>query len=302
MIHYFSTQETEGIKAYYSENGYVVIKDIIPEADLEAFSRSYEQLKSSRGYYFRSQDTNRAERLQINEEGFIERSILHPNELIFQNEFKSLTEKIVYSNIISQLLSLIGSYEKYIVWQTMFFDKSTGTVPHQDHYYLDSTPPGNLIASWFALETIHEDSGAFFVVPKSHKGPLISKQAANFEDHEEYVVKVKNLIDEQKYEFQPMPLQKGSVLLWHPFLIHGAFSNQNPNYSRKSFTAHYVPSTCSPRASTPTVSTFNPNILTWKKSNLEQAKTYLNYARYWAEVNFRSKDTRPKMEMRASEY
>ena len=125
----------------------------------------------------------------------------------------------------------------------MFFDKSTGTVPHQDYYYLDTDPPGHLVAGWFALEDIQEDAGAFFVVPKSHMGPLIKRKTniPQFSDHEEYVTKVQKLITEQNYEPKPMLLEKGSVLFWHPFLVHGAFQNANPNHSIKSFTAHFLP-------------------------------------------------------------
>lgn len=307
MINYFLQQQAQDIKAYYEENGYVVIKDAISDSELETFYKSYERLKSSKGYYFRSQDTNRAEQLKVNSEGFIEHSILNPNRIVLQNNFRKAAEKIIYANTVSNLLSLLSGQPKHVVWQTMFFDKSTGTIAHQDHYYLDSNPPGHLIAAWFALEDIQEDAGTFFVVPKSHNGPLIKRQSLEegFADHDDYVVKIKNLISEQNYEFKPMPLQKGSILLWHPFLLHGAFPNQNPHHSRKSFTAHYLPHAYSPlgiSSVAPTVSTANPNVLVWKKSALEQAKSYINYVRYWAEVNFRSENTRPKMEMRVSKY
>jgi phytanoyl-CoA hydroxylase len=36
-------------------------------------------------------------------------------------------------------------------------------------------------------------------------------------------------------------LKKGDILLWHPYTIHGSYQNQNPAYSRKSFTAHFHP-------------------------------------------------------------
>ena len=44
----------------------------------------------------------------------------------------------------------------------MFFDRSTGTVEHQDSWYLDTDPPGNLVGVWYALEDIQGPTTAGF--------------------------------------------------------------------------------------------------------------------------------------------
>ena len=36
-----------------------------------------------------------------------------------------------------------------------------------------------------------------------------------------------------------MTLNRGDILLWHPFLIHGAFNCKDETLSRKSFTSHF---------------------------------------------------------------
>jgi phytanoyl-CoA hydroxylase len=297
----FLSNQTQAIKNYYEEYGYVVVKDVISSDKITAFQDSYNLLKASKKYYFLSQDTNRVEKLEINSQGFIEHSILNPIDLVFQNTFSHAALDIVTSPIVSQLLATLSNRQKHIIWQTMFFDKSTGTVPHQDHYYLDSDPPGSLIACWFALEDIHPDSGTFFVVPRSHKGKLI---AANSTKHEDYVRKIQTLIKDQHYTPQPMPLAKGSVLFWHPFLIHGAFENANPNYSRKSFTAHYLPQGYG-RLGQPLplqVTSPNPDILLWKKTIIEHLKASVRHLRFWAMYNLRDKQQPSKMEMRSSQY
>ena len=75
----------------------------------------------------------------------------------------------------------------------MYFDKNAGTPPHQDGYYLDTLPVGNLTAAWIALEDIDERAGRFYVVPNS--------QSINFDLTEEeiktsdlYEKKVKNYL------------------------------------------------------------------------------------------------------------
>ncbi|MGA7937721.1 MAG: hypothetical protein WCA35_29505, partial [Kovacikia sp.] len=37
-------------------------------------------------------------------------------------------------------------------------------------------------------------------------------------------------------------LRQGDALFWHPNTIHGALPTVDPQYSRKSSTAHYIPS------------------------------------------------------------
>jgi phytanoyl-CoA hydroxylase len=303
----FLPNQTQEIQTYYEEYGYVVVRDIISNEKIAALTESYETLKASRNYYFWSQDTNRVEKLAVNKQGFIEHSILQPIELVFQQTFRESTLNIVASAAISQLLNVLSGQEKHIIWQTMFFDKSTGTVAHQDHYYLDSDPPGNLVACWFALENIHKDAGPFFVIPKSHKGCLIDRNydVTEFSDHSEYVKKIEKLIDEKGYFPQPMLLEKGSVLFWHPFLIHGAFQNINPEYSRKSLTAHYLPQGYGRLGQSfypTTASLANPNILVWKKSMLDSVKASVRHLRFWAMFNLRPKNKPSAMEMRSSQY
>ncbi len=302
----FSSDQRTEIQTYFQENGYVVIRNVISEEQIGFFMENYERFKSAKSYFYRSQDTNRGEQVAINEQGFIEHSILNPTDLVFQKRLRTSVANIIYSSAISQLLTTITERQQHTVWQTMFFDKSTGTVAHQDHYYLDTEPAGNLIACWFALETIEIDAGPFFVIPKSHKGPVISSQlGSKFADHKEYVAKMQQLIDENNYRPQPMPLEKGSILLWHPYLVHGAFQNLNPLHSRKSFTAHYIPegyTKLGRQTLDARKASFNPNILVWKKSMLEQAKEHLRYFRNWREVKFRNDDDQSHMEMRGTKY
>jgi phytanoyl-CoA hydroxylase len=307
MSQTFLSNETQEIKNYYEENGYVIVKDAISKNKITDFINKYESFKVSKNYFFRSQDTNRPEKLSINEEGFIERSILNPIELVFQKDFCKSASSIICSDSISQILRTLTDKQKHVVWQTMFFDKSTGTVAHQDHYYLDSDPAGNLVACWYALEDIQEDAGAFFVIPKTHKGFVISRKTdvPLFSDHEEYAQNIQNLIKEQSYQPQSMLLKKGSVLFWHPFLIHGAFQNINPNHSRKSFTAHFLPfgyGRLGISKVKPTIASINPDILFWKKNLLHHAEASVRHWRYWLQVNLRPKSQRPYLEMRSTEY
>jgi ectoine hydroxylase-related dioxygenase (phytanoyl-CoA dioxygenase family) len=92
---------------------------------------------------------------------------------------------------------------------------------------------------WYALENIHEGSGPFFVSPRSHKLGLLDRAA--YPEHRDFVVAVRKLIADNHLELTPCLLRRGDVLIWHPYLIHGAFSQTDASQSRKSFTSHFYP-------------------------------------------------------------
>src|SRR5690606_27152149 len=46
---------------------------------------------------------------------------------------------------------------------------------------------------------------------------------------------------ERKLVCEAPALKKGDVLFWHGKTIHGSLATTQPEYSRQSFTAHYMP-------------------------------------------------------------
>jgi phytanoyl-CoA hydroxylase len=243
----FTVAETTAIKEYYDSQGYVVVENLLSHAKIQKFFNYYEEIKHSKLFVFFSQDTHLPIQPKLTPEGFMENSMLNPASLkLWQNFSRSVEECLVDKNVTDALSNLSGK-SSHVMMQNMFFDKSTGTIEHQDHYYLDSDPPGSMVAAWYALEDIHEDSGCFFVLPGSHKGKVIERNnASNFSDHDTFVKEISNLINEGKYEYRSFPLEKGDVLFWHPYTIHGAYNNRDPRFSRKSLTAHYYPADLKP--------------------------------------------------------
>ncbi|NNL99405.1 MAG: aminotransferase [Gammaproteobacteria bacterium] len=239
----FEAGDSAAIRNYYRENGYVVVGQLLSDAKIDRLLEILEQKKSARFFVFKSQDTHLPMQPRLTPEGFLENSMLNPGNLKLAPGFARAVESCVTDEAVSELLTVLSGAPGHVMRQTMLFYQSTGTIEHQDHYYLDSDPPGNMIAAWYALEDIHEDAGCFFVLPGSHKGRLIERQGRDYADHEEYRHAIGALIEEARYEYLTLPLRKGDVLFWHPYTIHGADKNQNPRHSRKSVTAHFIPRT-----------------------------------------------------------
>lgn len=281
----FPICEEVNIKEYYDSYGYTIVENLLPHSKIDEFIASYEVLKNSRSFVYFAQDIHIPTRPKLTPEGFIENSMLNPASLKLWKKFSQSLEKCLVDKKISYVLDILSGGSNYVMMQNMFFDKSTGTIEHQDHYYLDSNPPGKMIATWYALEDIHEDAGCFFVLPGSHKGKVIERgNTSNFSDHDTFVKEINSLISEGQYEYRSFPLNKGDVLFWHPYTIHGAYNNRNPHFSRKSLTAHYHPSDLKPMYTEKLPSlrkTPNPNILivdSLQECYMSNAMHYLKYA------------------------
>ena len=246
----FTADDAANIKEYYQSQGYVVIKNLLSHEKIDNLIKQYEKIKRSKSFIYYSQSVHKPLRPKISPEGFIEESIERPSHLKFFPNFSQAVLDCLIDKKISDVLSILSGSSSHSLWQNMFFDKSPGTVEHQDHYYLDTEPPGNLLAVWYALENIHPESGCFFVVPGSHKGQVINRKNysqkkgidAIITEHDEMRRKIMSLIQEKNYKYQAFPLDKGDVLFWHPYTIHGAYNNSNPQFSRKSLTGHFYPS------------------------------------------------------------
>jgi phytanoyl-CoA hydroxylase len=249
----FTIDNATDIKEYYQCQGYVVIQNLLSHKKIDEFIKQYEKIKRNKFFVYYSQSKHLPLQPKITPEGFIEESIENACNLKFFPGFSQAVLNCLIEPKISDVLGILSGSSSHTIWQNMFFDKSTGTVEHQDHYYLDTNPPGNLIGVWYALENIHPESGCFFV----------EGVEALASDHDQMRKKIINLIREKNYERKAFSLDKGDVLLWHPYTIHGAYSNNNPQFSRKSFTAHFYPSHLERlHSKTPLLKrSSNPNIL-----------------------------------------
>lgn len=272
----FTVQDRNIIASYYQEQGYVVVDNLLNKAKIDRFLAVYEKVKKSSYFVFNTQDTHLPTTPKLTPEGLLTNSMLNPSELKFFAQFSGAIEECIFDRAVSGVLENISGASQHIMWQNMFFDRSTGTIEHQDHYYLDTNPSGQLIAAWYALEDIHLDSGCFFVMPGSHHGEVITrKNMAGFDDHDDYRTQMLALIESSNYQKVDCTLKKGDVLFWHPYTIHGANANANPSRSRKSFTTHFYPAhltrqfTDQQIATTP--SKVNPKIL---KASSSQLKSY----------------------------
>lgn len=241
---YFSLHELDQALSYYQENGYVVIrKCIMDQLCIQARNSFIRDVKPYKGYLYRQTGGN-PERNRFNEQNFLMNPILNiqdvPTKILGKFRDDSLAV-ILDDNIKIFLEKLFGEPAKLM--QSMYFEGNTQTWPHQDSYYLDSEKIGSMIGAWYALEDIKPGAGRFFIYPKSHLIDMF-KNGGEFDvafHHDRYKKLNREIIDEHQLECIAPALNKGDVLFWHSKTIHGSLETRDPDSSRSSLTAHFIP-------------------------------------------------------------
>ena len=241
----FNPGDLDGIRRYYEDNGYVVVAKLFDAEVCDAQRRLWEEeVKPFRGYIYR-QATGKVEKHALNRNGWVMNPILNLQSVDprhFPRFRQYATEAVLASsNLRDVFAGLLGERPKIV--QSMYFEGNSATWEHQDSYYLDSEKIGEMTAAWIAIEDIAARAGRFFVCPGSHKLKLDAHGLENniAEHHEKYILSVVNKIKQQDLQIRAPALEKGDVLFWNAFTIHGSLDSQDPVHSRSSITCHAIP-------------------------------------------------------------
>jgi len=241
---YFTLNEAREYRRYYAENGYVVIRNAIPHVLCDEAKRRFEsEVKPYRGFIYR-QTTANPERHVFTDHGYMLNPILNVQSLD-RRHFGRFRETglavITHRNAQVIARELLGEPGKLV--QSMYFEGNPSTWAHQDTYYLDAEQIGRMTAAWFAVEDIAPGAGRFFVYPKSHLIDM-TKNGGDFDvafNHAAYKKLCIDIIRRHKLECRAPALRRGDVLFWSAKTMHGSLATIQPQFSRSSFTAHYIP-------------------------------------------------------------
>jgi phytanoyl-CoA hydroxylase len=242
----FAGHQAEQIRAYYQENGYVIVKSVFAPDVCDTQRGLWEQeVKPFSGHIYR-QATAKAEKHVFNANGWVMNPILNLQSVdpkSFRRFRAHATERVLTAPSLRDLFKILLRETPKIV-QSMYFEGNSATWEHQDSYYLDSEKVGEMTAAWIAVESIAPRAGRFFICPKSHKIRLDDHSLANniVEHHDLYIASVVEKIKQLNLEIRAPALEKGDVLFWNALTIHGSLDSQDASQSRSSITCHAIPS------------------------------------------------------------
>lgn len=230
-------------RARFEADGYFIHRALIPAPLIDALLAAYRRrILPSRKPFFR-QSIDAWARNRLSPDGYAIDSFLDIHDLADPDvqEACAAARDIFCHHAVRGALAGLTGHANHSLMQSMLFDLNTATAAHQDDWYLDTVPNGNLLAGWFALEDIDERAGRFFVLPGSNR-VRFDLDPDELTSNRAFARRVSAYVDAHRDEVVAPALKKGDVLFWGSRTIHGSLPTQDPRFSRKSLTAHYMPS------------------------------------------------------------
>ncbi len=238
---YPGPEAAAAIRAYYDQEGYVVVRGVLPPDDCDAVRAAFKREVAPSRDFFMRHASSRPERHVFTEHGFMQFPIMNVQDLPeakypqFQHE--SL-HALTHPNIQQVVGALFDGPGKLM--HTMYFEGNQATWAHQDSYYIDSEEFGRMVGLWIALEDIQPGAGRFYVYPRSHRLPIPEKPPSD-SNHHAYMQHVVRMIADSDLRCWAPALRKGDAIFWTGKTIHGSLSTGTPEHSRSALTAHYIP-------------------------------------------------------------
>lgn len=247
------TDVTADQVAFYRENGYLVIPEVLDVAELEQWRDAVDEAVAERGDKTFAEATGlNAERPKI-DDGHDEDTEFYNNVFTQRVNLWQTNEKVrrlMWNADLGRLMADLAGVDGIRMWHDQALIKqpyANYTAFHLDVPYWPFTSP-DALSIWVALDDATLSNGCLYYVPGSHKARkytncgITKDLGALFEVYPEWndVVPV------------PCPVPAGGVCIHNGLTAHGAGANMTPGL-RRAMTCGYMPDGC----------TFNgqPNVL-----------------------------------------
>lgn len=213
--HFLQTEHKE----YYKENGYVIIKNIVPDEAIEIIINTYNIMAEMPDFHISDKFITSAN-YGKNAQNFVQNELKKVNDLIIPKIFN-------IDSIVTDLLNILV---------LKFANCNHTLLPHQDISMVDEfTAPTTFL--WIPTLDIDKTNGSLLVLPKSHKWATWQRTHSQFESP---IKKNMNTILEYMI---PLYLNKGDLILFDSALIHASSPNLS-NEIRISMNTSVVPKGC----------------------------------------------------------
>ncbi|XP_037797879.1 phytanoyl-CoA dioxygenase, peroxisomal-like isoform X1 [Penaeus monodon] len=233
---------TAAQRAFYEENGFLVIPNLVPHDKLDQWKERFIDLVEGRV------DTGGMTKMKdISLKGLKNVS----GELIVNKLQDFVWDEVLSEHcMLPQILDYVECFTgpDIMAMHTMLINKPpdpgtrTSRHPlHQDLHYFPFRPANRIVCAWTAMEKVDTKNGCLFVLPGSHKGKL---EQHDYPDWEKGVNKMYHGV--RGFDDVPktmLSMEKGDTVFFHPILLHGSGDNVTQHF-RKAISCHYASSHC----------------------------------------------------------
>ena len=232
----------------WTQNGYAVLENIIPEEMIDKFWGDFQELVKNPDKYDLSVRIDLDEfkpNQERNIRDFPKEALLGKYVKIndFHNSSVAGKKLMTHPYIVAFLEAIFG--QKVVVMQSLIFMYGSQQPTHQDFPWVTAKIASHLAAAWIALEDIKIDSGPLYYYIGSHKIPKfnfgtgILYKPNSTKSPLEFANYLDTTCEEHHLPKETLLIKKGDVLIWHAALAHGGAMITNPEQTRKSFVCHY---------------------------------------------------------------
>jgi phytanoyl-CoA hydroxylase len=241
---YPDIEDTCSFRDYFQREGFILVRNAVPKELCEAAKYAFlSEVKPDRSF-FRRHESGALERHVFTEAGFMKYPIMNIQDISGRKfpHFKEFSlDVLTQPKIRHAVMAIIG--EPGCIIHTMYFDGNQVTWAHRDGHYIDAERTGQMLGIWVAAEDIHPDAGRFFICPRSHLSRVPGELEGDSADPngKSYKALMADFVENSPFECVAPELKQGDMLMWSSMTIHGSMPTTEPQFSRRSFTAHYIP-------------------------------------------------------------
>lgn len=230
----------QAFKRFFEREGYGVVRQALPAALCEAAKQAFlSEVHPDRRSFFKRHESGALERHVMTEAGWMKYPLMNFQDLPAAKYplFRQLGLELLTHVEVQRVMALLFGQPGKIV-HTMYFDGNQTTWAHRDGNYFCGNR-GSMIGAWIAAEDIHPGAGRFYTLARSHLTPVPGEESDP--NGKGYKTIMADFVRSGALECVAPLLAQGDMLVWNAMTIHGSLPTTDPAYSRRSFTAHYLP-------------------------------------------------------------
>ncbi|XP_062066871.1 phytanoyl-CoA dioxygenase, peroxisomal-like [Lepus europaeus] len=230
-------------RKFYEENGYLVVKHLVSDADIQRFRSEFERICRKevrpRGLMVMKDVAIVKTEHNLSEKSVTKIQNFQEDEELFRYctlpEILKYVECFTGPNIMAMNTMLINKPPDV--------GKKTSRHPlHQDLHFFPFRPSNLIVCAWTAMEHIDRNNGCLVVLPGTHKGLLKPHDYPQWEGGVN--IMYHGIQDYEKNNARVhLVMEKGDTVFFHPLLIHGSGRNRTQGF-RKAISCHYASADC----------------------------------------------------------
>jgi phytanoyl-CoA hydroxylase len=227
-------------RAFWNDHGFLVIPEFFDDEDIRVITSELERTWHDPASAVVVDDlvTNRRQRV-VDVPEADRAHAFKVNDLYLASDAVRrvcLSERI--ASIVGELLE-----DEPVLVNTLNLERGSQQADHVDSLFMTPATPGNLAATWMALEDVVDDAGPLRYYPESHRIEPYRFEDGGYHAREEEMPRwadyMADEVDRRGLEETRFLARRGDLFVWHAHLLHGGSEICNPSLTRNSLVSHF---------------------------------------------------------------